>query len=116
MDPEEPANTPADWKAFVDFQPNGRVLRSTPVMNGNAIDLWAPDGACEEMLINQGAVEVRKRQHDALCRVDGCERHAPKAPFLCGYHSSGEFFTVAVMDLERGGSRCVALRGGMCAS
>ena len=111
LDPEAPAETPEDWKAFVDFQPNGRVLRSSPVMAGGDIDLWSPDGACEEMLIDQNAVQVRKRQDDGRCRVDGCERQAPKAPFLCEYHATGEFYTVAVMDVERGGSRCAGGRG-----
>ena len=110
LDPEAPAETPEDWKAFVDFQPNGRVLRSSPVMAGGDIDLWSPDGACEEMLIDQNAVQVRKRQDDGRCRVDGCERQAPKAPFLCEYHATGEFYTVAVMDVERGGSRCAGAR------
>jgi len=101
---------PDDWQAFAGIQANGRVLRRAPTMAGPAIDLWAPDGGCEEMLIQQQAVEVRKRQEDNRCRVVGCEREAPKAPFLCDYHSSGELYSVAVMDLERGASRYAMMR------
>lgn len=105
------------WRDVLEFESNGRILAvsismcfpsvvctrpshctSIPPLQGpntqqnGLYSTWAPRGPCEATLIRENAVKERKRQGDSSCRVTGCKRKAPKAPFLCKYHTSAELY------------------------